>query len=260
MSRREVTYNVVSRQENKNTLVNFELSTRIHNPVPSFSFSFKHQVDSQLKVLLVLQEGKILEDEDFCSQLDQEDGAVHFLDAKENEEEEDTIDFVDVVNVENNLEFELQTMPMDQENIFPLVKDEEEEEEEEEEEDIVTSNVGNYLSSLEASDDINSLNSDGDQPSPFSISSLDSVLQESIVIENPTHRDEDDETNEVYNTYCQRMRWYDILSRDRTYGLSKSFILFPLLVSDRNLHLLYACHFITSYHVILLQVTVYIIS
>uniref|UniRef100_M4DY89 Uncharacterized protein n=1 Tax=Brassica campestris TaxID=3711 RepID=M4DY89_BRACM len=109
---------------------------------------------------------------------------------------------------------------MDQENIFPLVNNEEEEEEEEEEEDIVTSNVGNYLSSLEASDDINSLNSDGDQPSPFSISSLDSVLQESIVIENPTHRDEDDETNEVYNTYCQRMRWYDILSRDRTYGLS----------------------------------------
>ncbi|KAJ0244653.1 Transmembrane protein [Hirschfeldia incana] len=209
MSRREVNYNVVSRQEIKNTLVNLELSRRIHNPVPSFSFSFKDQVDSQLKVLLVLQEGKILEDEDFCFQLDQEDGAVHFLDAKESQgEEDDTIDFVDVVNMENNLDFELQTMPMNQENKIPLAKDDDDDEEE----DIVHSDMGSDLSSIEASD--------RDQPSPFSISSFDSAIQDSIVVENQTHQDEDDETDEVYNTYCERMRWYDILSRDRTYGLS----------------------------------------
>ncbi|KAL0720088.1 hypothetical protein Bca4012_069412 [Brassica carinata] len=204
MRRKEVTYNINSRQENKNTLVNLELSRRIHNPVPSFSFSFKDQVDSQLKVL---QEGKILEDEDFCCQFDQEDGIVHLLDAKESEgEEDDILDFVDVVNMENNVDFELQTMPMDQENKHPLAKDDDDDDE-----DIVNSDVGSDLSSLEASE--------GDQPSPFSISSLDSQLQDSTVMENQTHRDEDDETNEVYNTYCERMRWYDILSRDRTYGL-----------------------------------------
>ncbi|KAF8049776.1 hypothetical protein N665_2118s0006 [Sinapis alba] len=213
MSRRKVTYNVVSRQENKNTLVNLEISRRIHNPVPSFSFSFKDQVDSQLKVLLVLQEGKIFEDEDLCCQLDQEDGVVHLLDAKESEgEEEDIItDFVDVLNVKNNLESKLENMPMDQENKFPSAKDDNEDEEEE---DFVNSDVGSDLSSLEASD--------GDhQPSPFSISSLDSQLEVSTVIENQTHGDEDDETNEVlYDQYCERMRWYDILSRDRTYGLN----------------------------------------
>ncbi|CAH8387796.1 unnamed protein product [Eruca vesicaria subsp. sativa] len=208
MSRREVNYNIESRQENKNTHANLELSRGIHNPVPSFSFSFKDQVDSQLKVLVALQEGKILEDEEeFCCQLDQEDGVVHFLDVKESEGEEDILDFVDVLNVENNLDFELQTLPMDQEIKCHLAKDDEEEEE-----DIVNSDMGSDLSSLEASD--------RDQPSPFSILSFDSHLQDSTVMENQTNQDEDDETNEVYNQYCERMKWYDILSRDRTYGLS----------------------------------------
>ncbi|XP_018438886.2 uncharacterized protein LOC108811341 isoform X2 [Raphanus sativus] len=211
LSRREVTYNVVSMQEIKSTHANLELSRRIHNPAPSFSFSFKDQVDSQLKVLLILQEGKILEDEDLCSQLDQEDGVVHHLDAKESkgEEEEDTIDFFDVVNVENNLDFELKTLPMDQESKCPLAKDDADDDDEK---DIVNSDVESDLSSLEASD--------RDQPSPFSISSFDSQLQDSTVMENLTHQDEDDETNEVYNQYCERMKWYDILSRDRTYALS----------------------------------------
>ncbi|ESQ49922.1 hypothetical protein EUTSA_v10020836mg [Eutrema salsugineum] len=210
--RREVTCNIEPRQEINNTLVNLELSRSIHNPVPTFSFSFKHQVDSQLKVLLAMQKGEILEDEeDFCCQFDQENADAQLLDGKVNEEDEDIVN-VDVVNMEKNLELKHQTMPINQENIYSLAKDVEEEEE-----DTVNSNVETDLPSLVASDDMNSLYSDGDHPSPLFVASLDSAVQDSIDIENQTHQDEDDE---VYKKYCERMKWYDILSRDRTYGLS----------------------------------------
>ncbi|CAH2055341.1 unnamed protein product [Thlaspi arvense] len=211
--RREVTCITESRQETTNTLVNLELSRSIHNPVPVFSFSFKDQVDTQSKVLLALQEGQILEveDDDFFYKCDEEDVVDQILDAREGEEDQD-IDIFDVVNMEKSFEF----MPIFQENENSLVN-----RDEEGEEDIVSSNVeNNDLPSLVASDDMNSLNSDGDHPSPLSIASLDSALQDSIAMENQTHRDEDGETNEVYKKYCERMRWYDILSHDRTYGLS----------------------------------------
>ncbi|KAL1211333.1 hypothetical protein V5N11_023356 [Cardamine amara subsp. amara] len=200
MVRREVTRDLESRKAIKNTLENLELSRRAHNPVPAFSFSFKHQVDSQLKVLIAMQEGKILEEEedvdDFFYEFDQEE----LLDTKEGEKKED-IDSVDVIN----MKFEVQTMPIDQEDENSLAN----EDEEEEEEDIVTDEESD-ISSLVASD--------RDHPSPLSVASLDeSALQDSIVIENQPQADE---TDQVYKTYCERMRWYDILSRDRTYGLS----------------------------------------
>ncbi|CAA7038650.1 unnamed protein product [Microthlaspi erraticum] len=198
MVKRKVTCNIESRQEIKNTLVNLELSKSIHNPVPIFTFSFKDQVDSQLKVLLALQEGGILKEEaqeeaDFFCECDQE----VVLDAEEGEEKED---IVIVMNMEKNLEYERQTMPKDQEDENSLA----DVDEEEEEEDVVNSDAENDLSSL--------ADSDRDHPSSLSITSLESVL----VIENQTH----DETDEVYKKYCEKMRWYDILSRDRTYGLS----------------------------------------
>ncbi|KFK37579.1 hypothetical protein AALP_AA3G001600 [Arabis alpina] len=202
MVRRKVTCNnSESRQEIKNTLDNLELSRSIHSPIPTFSFSFKAQVDSQLKVLLAFQEGWILEEaeeNDFFFECDQED-AVDLLDAKEDEEEED---IGIVMNMEKILENYLAT-----------------DEEEDVVEDIVDSYMDNDLASLVASDEIDSLNSDREHPSPLSIASVDSMLQDSIVIENQTHRDEDEETDEVYKVYCERMRWYDILGRDRTYGL-----------------------------------------
>lgn len=244
MVRREVTCNIESTQEIKNTHNNLEFSTSIHNSVPAFSFSFKYQVDSQLKVMQEFkileeeedvdeffyefdqedvvelldakegeeEEGKILEGEDvdvFFYELDQEDVVIELLDAKEDEEEGD-IDIVDAVNMEKNLDFEIQTMPIDDEDESSLADDNEEEQE-----DIVNSDVENDLSSLVASD--------RDHPSPLSIASLDSACQDSVVIENQTHQVEDDETDQVYKKYCESMRWYDILSHDRTYGLSKSF-------------------------------------
>ncbi|XP_019092633.1 PREDICTED: uncharacterized protein LOC104782350 [Camelina sativa] len=207
--RREATCTIEPRKEIKNTLNNLELSRSIHNPIPAFSFSFKYQVDTQLKVLLALREGKILEEEDdFFYEFDQEG---ELLDTEGEEEEEKDIDddIVDAVNMENNLEFEIQTtMPLDQGDEYSITSDEEEE-------DIVNSDVENDdLSSLVASDRDH-------HPSPSSIASLDSACQDSVVIENQTHRVvEDDETDQVYKKYCERMRWYDILSRDRTYGLS----------------------------------------
>ncbi|CAH8258972.1 unnamed protein product [Arabidopsis lyrata] len=208
MVRKEVTCSVESRQEIKNTLDNLELSRNTHNPVPAFSFSFKYQVDSQLKVRLSLQKGKILEEEDVddCFYEFDEEDVGELLDAKEGEEEED-IDIVDAVNMEKNLGFEIQTMPIHQEDENSLADDNEEEQEE-----IVNSDVENDLSSL--------VSSDREHPSPLSIASLDSVLQDSVVIENQTLRVENDETDQVYKIYCERMRWYDILSRDRSYGLS----------------------------------------
>ncbi|XP_010417298.1 PREDICTED: uncharacterized protein LOC104702134 isoform X2 [Camelina sativa] len=214
MVRREATCTIKSRKEIKNTLNNLELSRSIHNPIPAFSFSFKYQVDTQLKVLLALREGKLLEEEeeeedDFFYEFDQE-GVVELLDTEGEEEEEKDIDddIDDAVNMENNLELEIQTtMPLDQEDEYSITSGEEEE-------DIVNSDVENYdLSSLVASD--------RDHPSPSSIASLDSACQDTVEIENQTHRVvEDDETDQVYKKYCERMRWYDILSRDRTYGLS----------------------------------------
>ncbi|XP_010463564.1 PREDICTED: uncharacterized protein LOC104744243 isoform X1 [Camelina sativa] len=209
MVRREATCTIESRKEIKNTLNNLELSRSIHNPIPAFSFSFKYQVDTQLKVLLAQREGKILEEDDdeddFFYEFDRED--VVELPETEGEEEE-VQDIVDAINMEKNLEFEIQTtMPLDQEDEYSITSDEEEE-------DIINSDVENDdLSSLAASD--------RDHPSPSSTASLDSACQDSVVIENQTHRVvEDDETDQVYKKYCERMRWYDILSRDRTYGLS----------------------------------------
>lgn len=201
MVRRKVICNSESRQEIKNTLVNLKPSRSIHTPAPAFSFSFKDQVDSQLKVLQALQEGGSLEEEeedDFFCECDQED-VVELLDAKEGEEEED-IEIV--LSMEKILENSLGN-------------------DDEDEEDIV--DVNNDLASLVASDEIDSLNSYRDHPSPLFIKSVDSMLQDSIVIEKNTHRDVDEETDEVYKKYCEIMRWYDILGRDRTYGLGKSF-------------------------------------
>ncbi|CAE5965790.1 unnamed protein product [Arabidopsis arenosa] len=209
MVRKEVTCSVESRQEIKNTLDNLELSKSTHNPVPAFSFSFKYQVDSQLKVRLSLQKDKILEEEDVDDlfyEFDQVDVGDELLDAKEGEEEED-IDIVDAVNMEKNLGFGIQTMPIHQEDENSLADDNEEEQE-----GIVNSDMENDLSSL--------VSSDREHPSPLSIASLDSALQDSVLIESQTQRVEDDETDQVYKKYCERMRWYDILSRDRSYGLS----------------------------------------
>ncbi|VYS55913.1 unnamed protein product [Arabidopsis thaliana] len=205
MFKKEVTCHIESRQEIKNTLDNLELSTSTHNPVPAFSFSFKYQVDSHLKVRISMQKGKILEEEedvdDFFYEFDQED-VVELLDAKEVEEEHD-VDIFDGVNMEKNLEFEIQTMPIHQEDEASLTNDDEEEE-------IVNSDVENDLSFL--------VSSKRDHPSPLSIASLDSALQDSVTIENiQTQGVEDDH---VYKKYCERMRWYDILSRDRSYGLN----------------------------------------
>jgi hypothetical protein len=152
-----------------------------------------------------MQKGKILEEEedvdDFFYEYDQED-VVELLDAKEVEEEHD-VDIFDGVNMEKNLEFEIQTMPIHQEDEASLTNDDEEEE-------IVNSDVENDLSFL--------VSSKRDHPSPLSIASLDSALQDSVTIENiQTQGVEDDH---VYKKYCERMRWYDILSRDRSYGLN----------------------------------------
>ncbi|XP_023641614.1 uncharacterized protein LOC17891335 isoform X2 [Capsella rubella] len=210
MVRREVTCNIESSQDLKNTLNKLELARSIHSPIPAFSFSFKYQVDTQLKVLLALREGKIFVEEDegdFFYDFDQED-VVELLETEGEEEEEQGIDdIVDAVNIEKNLELESQTVPLDQEVENSITTNDDEEE------DIENSDVETDLSSLGASD--------RDHSSPLSIASLDSACQDSILVENPTQRGvEDVETDQVYKNYCERMRWYDILSRDRTYGLS----------------------------------------